>query len=188
MNRLYTGNEHFEFDGMPTNRLLSDFLAWVSLDLMNSVTRSILAEYIVASALNLDGTGQKSNIPYRINYYGISVEIKSSAYIQSLQENTPLAAPIFGIAPTYDWDFNDVVKRERKAQVYVFCLLDCLNLASADPLRLEQWKFYVLPTSVLNEHCGDQKTLTLNALKSLSPTEATYGTLGNVIKNYAERK
>ena len=56
-----------------------------------------------------------------------------------------------------------------------------------DPLHLEQWKFYVLPTSILNEQCGEQKTLTLNALKALNPTEATYETLKSVIDNYAER-
>ena len=188
MNRLYTGNEHFTFDEMPTNRLLSDFLSWISLDLMNTATRSVLAEYIVSAALDLDGAGQKSNEPFKTMFDGVSIEIKSSAYIQTMQEDAPLTSPIFGIAPTYVWNDNEIVKRERKSQLYVFCLLDCLNRATVDPLRLEQWKFYVLPTSVLNEHCGDQKTLTLNALKSLNPTEATYETLKQAITDYAERK
>jgi len=179
MNRLYTGNEHFTYDDMPVNRLLSDFLMWVSSDLTNSVTRSILAEYIVSSALDLDVTLRQSKEPYRIPYNGNVVEVKSSAYIQSLQSDI-LSSPVFGIAPTY-------VKRERKSKLYVFCLLDCLNREMIDPLHLEQWKFYVLPTSILNEQCGEQKTLTLNALKALNPTEATYETLKSVIDNYAER-
>ena len=83
MNRLYTGNEHFTYDDMPVNRLLSDFLMWVSSDLTNSVTRSILAEYIVSSALELDVTLRQSNEPYRIPYNGNVIEVKSSAYIQS---------------------------------------------------------------------------------------------------------
>ena len=158
MNRLYTGDEHFTYDGMPTNRLLSDFLFWVSSDLTNSVTRSILAEYIVSSALDLDVTLRQTNEPYRLTYNN-----------------------------SIDIDDNEIVKRERKSKVYVFCLLDNLNRDTIEPLQLEQWKFYVLPTSVLNEHCGEQKTLTLNALKSLEPTEATYETLKSVIDNYAER-
>ena len=186
MNRLYTGNEHFTYDDMPVNRLLSDFLMWVSSDLTNSVTRSILAEYIVSSALELDVTLRQSNEPYRIPYNGNVIEVKSSAYIQSLQSDV-LSSPIFGIAPTYVFDDNEIVKRERKSQIYVFCLLDCLNREIIEPLHLEQWKFYVLPTSVLNEQCGEQKTLTLNALKALNPTEATYETLKSVIDNYAER-
>lgn len=186
MNRLYTGNEHFTFDGMPVNRLLSDFLLWVSSDLTNYVTRSILAEYIVSSALDFDIALRQNNEPYRLTYCGNIIEIKSSAYIQSLQTDV-LTSPIFGIAPTYAFDENEIVKRERKSQMYVFCLLDCLNRETVEPLQLEQWKFYVLPTSVLNEKCGEQKTLTLNALKALNPTEATYETLKNVIKNYAER-
>lgn len=186
MNRLYTGDEHFTYDGMPTNRLLSDFLFWVSSDLTNSVTRSILAEYIVSSALDLDVTLRQTNEPYRFTYNGNIIEVKSSAYIQSLNNNV-LTSPIFGIAPTFVFDDNEIVKRERKSKIYVFCLLDNLNRETVEPLRLEQWKFYVLPTSVLNEHCGEQKTLTLNALKSLEPTEATYETLKSVIDNYAER-
>lgn len=188
MNRLYTGNEHFTFDAMPTNHLLSDFLSWISLDLMNSATRNILAEYIVSCALDIDGAGQKSNIPFRTVFNGLTIEIKSSAYIQAMNEDIPLASPAFGIAPTYVWDKDDIVKRERNASVYVFCLLDCLNRNIVDPLRLEQWKFYVLPTSVLNEQCGEQKTLTLNSLKALNPTEATYETLKKAITDYAERE
>ena len=87
MNRLYTGDEHFTYDGMPTNRLLSDFLFWVSSDLTNSVTRSILAEYIVSSALDLDVTLRQTNEPYRLTYNGNIIEVKSSAYIQSLNNN-----------------------------------------------------------------------------------------------------
>ena len=129
---------------------------------------------------------RQSNEPYRIPYNGNVIEVKSSAYIQSLQSDV-LSSPIFGIAPTYVFDDNEIVKRERKSQIYVFCLLDCLNREIIEPLHLEQWKFYVLPTSVLNEQCGEQKTLTLNALKALYPTEATYETLKSVIDNYAER-
>lgn len=186
MNRLYTGNEHFTFEGMPTNRLLSDFLLWVSSDLTNSVTRSILAEYIVSSALNLNITLRQTDEPYRIHYNGNVLETKSSAYIQSLH-NDVLSSPVFGIAPTYAWNNGEIVKRERKSQIYVFCLLDCLNREKVEPLHLEQWKFYILPTSTLNEKCYDQKTLTLNALKALNPIDATYETLKSVIDNYAER-
>lgn len=186
MNKLYTGDEHFTFDGMPTNRLLSDFLFWVSSDLTNNITRSILAEYIVSSALDLDISLRQTNELYRIPYKNITIEVKSSSYIQSMQ-NSVITSPIFGIAPTYAWNNDEIVKRKRKSQLYVFCLLDCLNREIVEPLHLEQWKFFVLPTSVLNEKCDEQKTLTLNALKALKPTEATYETLKSVIDNYAER-
>lgn len=186
MNRLYTGDEHFTFDGMPTNRLLSDFLFWVSSDLTNNMTRSILAEYIVSSALDLDISLRQTDEPYRIPYKDIIIEVKSSAYIQTMQ-NAVLSSPIFGIAPTYAWNDDEIVKRERKSQLYVFCLLDCLNRETVEPLHLEQWKFFILPTSTLNEKCGEQKTLTLNALKAINPIEATYETLKSVIDKYAER-
>lgn len=182
MNRRYTGDEHFTFDGMPTNNLLSDFWSWFSSDLLNNLTRGILAEYIVSNALGLDTTGiRQSWEPFDILYDGQPIEVKSSAYIQSWQKEGQLSAPIFGIAPTYVWNDNTVAERKRKASIYIFCLLDCLNRDIVDPTKLEQWKFFVLPTSVLNEKCGEQKTITLNALKALNPIETTYETLKRAV-------
>jgi hypothetical protein len=36
--------------------------------------------------------------------------------------------------------------------------------ATVDPLNLDQWTFYVLPTRVLNEVLGNQKTVALSRL------------------------
>ena len=38
----------------------------------------------------------------------------------------------------------------RHAQVYVFALLARTDKATVDPLDLDQWAFYVLPTAVLD--------------------------------------
>lgn len=41
--------------------------------------------------------------------------------------------------------------------------------AKADPMKLEGWEFYVLPTKVLDRHCGVQKTIRLRSLFRLHP-------------------
>ena len=54
--QVLTGNEHLKFDGMPINRLLSDFWKWNSSDLLNNTMRGAFAEFIIATALDLDLT------------------------------------------------------------------------------------------------------------------------------------
>lgn len=44
----------------------------------------------------------------------------------------------------------------------------------ADPLQLERWEFYVLPTSRLDESCGEQKTISLASLLKLNPLKTDY--------------
>ena len=60
---------------------------------------------------------------------------------------------------------------------YVFCLFAEKDPAVADPMRLDSWVFYVLSTKVLDEHCGEQKTLSLNALLRLNPERVDFGEL-----------
>lgn len=71
---------------------------------------------------------------------------------------------------------------QRWSDLYVFCLYASKDRHES-PLRLEQWEFYILPTYVLNEQCGEQKSITLNSLLSLSPIKATYEELQDVIDN-----
>lgn len=64
-----------------------------------------------------------------------------------------------------------------QSDVYVFCLFTEKDPAVADPMRLDSWAFYVLPTRVLDEHCGEQRSISLNSLLKLSPERADFGEL-----------
>lgn len=39
--------------------------------------------------------------------------------------------------------------------------------ATIDPMKMEQWDFYVLPTSRLDNYIRSQSSITLNSLKNL---------------------
>ena len=58
---------------------------------------------------------------------------------------------------------------KRQNDVYVFCLEKekPKKGESANPLNLENWLFYVVPTSVINDLFGDQKTLSLKRLEQI---------------------
>ena len=51
--------------------------------------------------------------------------------------------------------------------MYVFCLLNGNTAAEANPLNLDNWDFYVVPTAVINEKCGNNKTISLSRIKNM---------------------
>jgi hypothetical protein len=58
---------------------------------------------------------------------------------------------------------------------------------TANPLNLDQWEFYVLPTRELDAHVPNQKTIGLNGLLKLKPQKARYSELSGIIHK-AERR
>lgn len=183
--KTLTGNEHFTYDGMPVGILLNDFWAWNSSDLLNNTLRGALAEFIVASALNIDTSASRQDwTAYDLlSNSGCKIEVKSSAYLQSWNSDR-LSQIRFSIRPSRSWDAetNYSTEVKRWSDTYVFCLYASKERTES-PLQLDKWEFYVLPTAVLDTCCGNQQTISLGALLSLSPTKATYEDLAEVIDN-----
>jgi hypothetical protein len=179
-----TGGEPFELDGKSAPFNLINFWQWSSSDLPNNTIRGVLAEYIVASALGChNGTRVEWDAYDLITKEGIKIEVKSAAYIQSWSQSK-LSSIKFGIQPTKGWDATTNITsdiRERQADVYVFCLLEHKDQETINPLSLDQWEFYVLATSVLNERLGEQKSISLSSLLKLDPKVVAYGELSEAI-------
>lgn len=74
----------------------------------------------------------------------------------------------------------------RRSDVYVFCLLHHQDKQTLDPLDLDQWTFYVLPTRVLDERCPVQKTIRLSSLKRLSPLKTDFSGLPKAVATCVE--
>lgn len=175
-----TGSEPFILNGSPLSMNLLSFWQWSASDIVGNAMRGILAEYIVASAIGAaDGTRTEWDAYDLETSQGIKVEVKSGAYIQSWEQKKHSSIQ-FGIRPTQGWDSssNEYTKQiVRQADVYVFCLLRHKDQVTINPLNLEQWVFYVLPTKVINESVGSQKSITLNSLDKLNPRKCEYGDL-----------
>ena len=140
--------------------------------LVDNTIRGVLAEFIVARAVGAPTVGTRD--PWATfdleTPEGIKIEVKSSSYLQSWAQDR-LSGINFGIAPSYAWnpeigDFEGEPKRH--ADVYVFALLAHKDQPTIDPMDLDQWEFYVLPTAVLDKHLGNQKTIILSRLKEFS--------------------
>ena len=193
-----------------------DFYAWAYADLLANTTRGVLAEYIVATALGLCDTKRIAWNRYdleiddpetddpetsdpeidgaHIDDAGrtirkVGVEVKSAAYVQAWEQKTGPSVISFDIAPSAGWAADTDTRAagpERSAAVYVFCLLTGNGHDRPDPLDVEQWEFYVLPTSVLNREVQEQRRIRLEPLKALNPTPCTYAELDAAIRKAAE--
>lgn len=185
-----TGDEPFEFNGSSLPMSLLSFWQWSSSDIVGNAMRGILAEYIVASSVGMNSGIRTEWDAFDIETpEGIKVEVKSGAYVQSWEQKKHSTIQ-FSIRPTQGWDSESNERNSevrRQADVYVFCLLKHKDQSSINPLNLDQWVFYVLPTSILNQSVGAQKTITLNSLESLNPSKVNYGELHASIEAAANK-
>jgi len=180
-----TGNEPFHFNHEELNLKLSEFWSWSQSDILGNTLRGVLAEFIVMKDLGIKNPVRSEWDAYDlITKNGTKIEVKSSAYLQSWKQ-TKLSNISFGISPTMGWDSENneyFPEIKRQSDFYVFCLLHHKDKNTVDPTNLNQWKFYVLPTKVLNEKTPNQKNINLNSLLKLNPIECSFGEIKNVIK------
>jgi hypothetical protein len=185
--RRKEGGELFHISGKKLDFDLLSFWRWSASDLVSNTTRGIVAEYIVARALGLAESGVRDGwAAFDLETAsGIKVEVKSAAYVQSWYQKQ--LSPITFTAPkTRAWDADtNVQSREvkRQADVYVFALLAQTDKTTIDPLNLDQWRFYVLPTAILDERTRSQHSITLKSLEKLCSEAVTYVELLKTVEN-----
>lgn len=182
----YQGNECF-FDGnVQLPFILSDFWRWSASNLLDNTMRGMLAEYLVALATGAnESTRQEWSAWDLTTSSGIKIEVKSAAYLQNWHQTKPSAIR-FGIQPTHGWnaesgEYQSEIKRQ--ANYYVFCLFTPLERNLANPLQLDQWDFYVLPSNVLDQHCKTQKTIGLSRLLALGAKKQSWTSLQHQFEN-----
>lgn len=173
-----SGTENIDNHGEPSGFSIIDFWRWSTSDLLSNSTRGVFAEFIVRQALNITTPDVRDEWDAfdLLTPEGIKVEVKSSAYIQSWAQKD-YSKIYFSIKPSRGWN-NQTGKIDteykRQADVYVFCLLKHKEQETVNPLAMEQWEFYVVPTQTLNEVCKNVHQLSLTALQRLSPPIGYY--------------
>lgn len=169
-----TGEERFKNGSGDLGVTLTDFWSWSASDIVSNTTRGVLAEFIVASALELDikNTIRKEWDAFDLQIPGIAtIEVKSCAYLQSWAQ-AGYSKISFSIKTSRQWDSTTNLwsnEIQRQADIYVFCFLNFRGEKSeVNPLNMDQWEFYALPTKVLNSHFPASGSISLNALRNLT--------------------
>jgi len=158
--KTLNGTEQFYFESNPNVAQVSDFWRWQGSDLLSNALRGILAEFIVARALQIESIARVEWDLYDLIYKDFKLEVKSSAYIQSWEQEK-LTVPRF--------DIHKSVRMGRRASdLYIFCLFNEKVRENADPLNLKLWDFWVLSTANIDRTFGEQKTVTLSVIKPVA--------------------
>lgn len=184
--RRRSGEEHFRNGAQRLDADLMSFWQWSSSDLVSNATRGVVAEYLVALALDVDVGGVRDEwAPYDLlTRSGIKVEVKSAAYLQSWYQEA-FSAITFRTPKTLAWDPDTNIQSrtpQRQADVYVFALLAHKDKPSIEPLDASQWEFYVLPTSALDARERSQHSITLRTLQQLSGVAVRFDQLKRAVE------
>lgn len=169
--RQKTGDEQLTFNGHETGLKLIDFWQWSVSDIISNATRGRFAEFIVASALNIDLTIIRDEWgPYDLKSpEGIKIEVKSASYLQTWNQRD-FSKISFSTKASIFWDSETFTQSEpiRHADIYVFCLLKHKDQVTLDPMKLDQWDFYVVLTSILDNYKRSKSSITLKSLQNLT--------------------
>ena len=197
-----SGLEHLMCGNFALPFHVAEYWQWAYSDMLRNTQRGVFAEYLVKAALDLGGIRVNEEIrsnfepfdllgpeirnqvtPPHLEYssYDIRncrIEVKSSSYIQSWDPHPGTIPKIsFSIAPAklpdkYG-DFRPDAPRQRNSDLYIFAIYTATK-KEQNILDTNLWEFYVVQTSVLNEKCGEQKTLSLAKLKTLGSNKVAF--------------
>ncbi len=153
---------------------LEGFRLWAVGNLVENRNRGIFAEWLVGSALGVVNP-EEPRLEWDVadlRYRGHLIEVKSSGRGQTWVQEKPSTIR-FDVAPLKEpWDAATNIWRkldppERLAFLYVFCCHEPFPATNSDVANPETWKFWVIPTSLLDTELGDQKTIGEGRLDSL---------------------
>ena len=178
------GKEMFIFDGEAVGFDFLDFWRFHYSNIYDLQDK--IAEFVVSKALGIDNAHNDQYWTlWDISYRNKRIEIKETSYYHSFNEEGKVSRQrVFGITKangSYDPTNSGNNDFCRQNDIYVFCLNTGDTRETSNPLNLNNWEFYVVPTALINEKCGDNKTISLGRIKSLGVATCAYNRLKSEI-------
>ena len=188
-----SGREPFESTGQPLHASLVDFWSWHASGLLTNTLRGSLAEYIVGLAIDVDMDSPREDWATwdLTTRHGVKVEVKSAAYLQAWHQRS-LSKISFNVSKRRGWDPKTAIEEHtpsRHADVYVLALFAHQDKSTANPLNVDQWQFWVVPTSWLDVRQRSQQSITLTSLQREfgAPGEPARGLTWLELREHVER-
>lgn len=158
------------------------FRRWVLGDLVDNRNRGLFAEWLVGEALGVidESTPRREWDAYDLMYRETKIEVKASGRSQSWSQAQPSKIR-FGVeqklsywtAASNEWVAHG--QPMRFADVYVFCVHEPDLATNENVADADHWTFWVVPTDVLDQELGPQKSLGTRTLDRLTSSVAWSG-------------
>lgn len=185
---LLSGKEQFVFDGKSVGLDMLDFWKFEFSNVYD--LQDEISEFIVAKALGIDVPYNKDLWTlYDIRYRDVRIEVKETSYYHPWNEDGKISEQrVFGITKANSsYEHPDEENRyERQNDIYIFCVVNGITRDTSNPLVLDNWDFYVVPTEVINEKCKDNKSITLKKIHKLGFEPIKYDTLKEKVDQEVE--
>lgn len=132
-----------------------------------------IAEFLVGKALGIDHPMNTDGWTlYDLEYRGKRIEVKETSYYHSWQEKwyegKVSQVRTFDVHKSYSVYKDNTSELKRNNDIYVFCLNTGTNRETSNPLCMENWDLYVVPTLVINAECKDKKSVSLNRIRKFA--------------------
>ena len=186
-----TGKEAFVFENEALGFNFLDFWKFHYSNIYS--LHGEIAEFVVARAL---GVTEAQNTEYwtlwDTTYRNKRIEVKATAYFHLWNANGKISKQrTFGITMangSYDTVKSGNNEFCRQNDIYVFCLNTGDTKESSNPLNLNHWEFYIVPTAVINEKCGNNKTISLGKIRNLGFSAKRYDEIKSEIDKIIDEK
>ena len=168
INQLLSGQEQFTLEGNSAGFSVLDFWVFQHSNIWD--VQEEIAEFIVAKALGQDMPYNKNGWTlWDMNYRGKRIEVKETGYYHSWRTDGKISQQrTFGITKAYSRYKDNTSEFKRQNDIYVFCLILGETKEASNPLVLDNWRFWVVPTATINRLCGDNKTISLGRVKTIT--------------------
>jgi len=146
-----TAKLHWDGRSLDHDSTVLDLWSWAMSDLRDNTNRGFLAEFIVARAIGAQLKIRATWADFDLETpKGVSVEVKSSAYLQTWNPKL-ISKPKYSGLKARAWSAESGYSKEKsfRAMVYVFALQTSRIRSEYDALNLSQWKFWLAPRSAL---------------------------------------
>lgn len=174
--KIVDADLYFSLEGEKQFKVV-DFWKWAFSDLVENTTRGILGELIVGIALGLDMSKVKYNwgVCDLIQPDGTKIEVKTSAYMQTWNENKLSNIKFSGLKTRNANGLDVRSKEDYNSEYYIFCIQNAKSHQEYDQFSLDKWQFKIVARETLAKR--NVKSITLNSLQKIAPDTFSFGSL-----------
>jgi len=164
---MFWGHENIK--GL-SNASVNKFWQWTYSDIMINKNREDFGLFIVAHALELTKMPRINWGDIDLRYQRKKISIRTSGYIQSWKQKKSKRI-LFDISKKKGIDAkkeDSLTFKNREADLYIFNFHKEKVVKKADVLEIDQWDFYIVLTSVLDEHYPNKNKIGLRSLSKIA--------------------